>query len=168
MTDIEKILEGRKIVDSYRLAHSDFHADNLQDTTHEQIEPELAQGLQKLGFSISEFFAFNKRIVFEIFSKYRPRYGECDFCQGYPGTPRCKELYGDKSCFVTGEIATEEVATKVRFVRHLNGTHKWSVAEFLAEATISGDRYYSVCPPGHGYYGLVSELKEFPFDMTWR
>lgn len=170
MTDIEKILEGRKVVDAYRLVHAGLATTGQQekDVAHESIELDMAQGLEKLGFTTDEFFALNKRIVFEIFSEYRPRYGECDFCEGYSGVPRCKELYGDGSCFVTGEIATEEIATKVRFIRYLKGEHKWLVAEFLAEATISGDRYYSVCPPGHGYYGLVAELKEFPFDMAWR
>lgn len=168
MTDIEKLLEGRKVVDVYRGAHAGLHTSDHQEkeVAHEQIEGQLAQGLEKLGFTIDEFFALNKRMVLETFKEYRPFYGQCDFCEGYEGTPPCLTLYGEGSCYYTKKLATKEQAAGVQFQRYQQGIHDWSVANLKKD--ILGDKYYSFCPPGHGYYGLLAELREFPFDMSWR
>jgi len=168
MTDIEKLLEGRKVVDAYREVHADFGKGKLGKTTHADLGLELTQGLQELGFAIGEFFEFDKQMKFNTFKEYRPFYGECDFCEGYEDTPPCKALYGNVSCYATKQQATKEKALRAQLNRYQQGIHKWSVSEFLQEAKVSKGKYYSFCPPGHGYYGLVAELKEFPFDMSWR
>lgn len=74
MDDIQRLLAGRKLVDSYRLQ---------QATTKGDLATMFAFGLNKLGFSsIGEFFDFNKEMNKAETKACIEIVGECDQCRG--------------------------------------------------------------------------------------
>jgi hypothetical protein len=86
MTDIERLLAGRKLVDDYRAAHA---------STGEHETDKLISGLKELGFaSIEEFFKFNRRMGQEDAKRCTRRVGVCDFCVGR--TPGCVKACYEK------------------------------------------------------------------------
>ena len=94
MSDIDRLLEGRKIIDRYRRNIKGKHGnkENPLDITSEK-EDKLKK-LERLGFSSEEeFMDFDRDMCIEEARKCTVYEGECDRCEGKPMgcNPSCFE-----------------------------------------------------------------------------
>lgn len=66
MNDIEKVLEGRKVVEAYQERHADFGKGKLGKTTHADLGLELAQGLEQVGLTMESLAALESQHYLEL------------------------------------------------------------------------------------------------------
>jgi len=66
MTDIEKILKGRKVVEAYQKRHTDLGEGKLGKVKHKDSELELAQGLEQVGLTIESLTSLEEQHRFEL------------------------------------------------------------------------------------------------------
>lgn len=78
MTDVERLLAGRRLVDGYRAVHA---------STGEHEVDTMLSGLKELSFdSIDEFFKFNQAMNLAEIKANTEYVGQCDKCAGRPRT----------------------------------------------------------------------------------
>ena len=160
--DIELLLVGRKIIDSYMEGISTLDdRDSVQSVRHTEATDKMMGELTKLGFSVFQAFVdFNETMCLQAVEECRKYTGECDLCGGEIEQPPCFLKYREHSCFSNGG----EHGTDGRIKRQWK---QWANNEFLVQPwNDNGDISY-FCPPGHGRYIKKEDWKEFPFDIAW-
>lgn len=184
--DINKLLEGRKIIDTSKILKSEIRA-KYEKTNYEEMQKQFTSNtentslsLAKLGFnSIDEFEVFNKDMVMQAIRECRTVRGTCDKCGGEL-SPYCVKAFGKDSCYTkTGNMEQEDISEGIYkyiyyLLKHKNAIEEREKSEdgkiYNLENTgsmvvsIKEDKI-RVCPEGHGYY---LENKPYPFDMTWK
>jgi len=169
--DIKKILICREAIDKHRVFKTQFRskiesAEN-KDKTKEELEPHRTEStlarnavLKEQGFDdYHAFKEWNDKVCFETFKEFYPLSGFCDYC----GEQELKE----QNCIKTYGL-TDCTSRK-------NGGGldwgAWSEAyRGFKEDTnrVIKDRYYGLCPDGHGFYVVIADIKEPPFDIFWK
>jgi hypothetical protein len=176
--DIDKLLELRAAWDK------------LKSSKHSEDDRKAFYSVTwKYGIERPDEIAnFNDKMLFQFIEEYIPLVGKCDKCDGYKGTPPCKELYRDKSCFAAdipeGVVKKKSVLDFFDAIRagmkpafsDDRAYHKTEYTE-LADAPVDAPALtkegyrilYGVCPPGHGRYNII-KLRSYdglPFDIYW-
>lgn len=159
--DIDKLLKGRAIVNTYRAEQS-----KGVDTS-----AKLSEDIKALGFaSVGDFFKFNEDMCLDAVRKI-PIYGECDFCKGYVGTPKCQTWFGNGGCAITKKPPNkEDLYQAILMVIRKGAVSYKSLAEglnYYKEKVEVGNIYW-FCTKGHGFYCKPSEVLENPLlDLRW-
>jgi hypothetical protein len=131
--DVNKLLQVRKLIDSYRetrglifdykeaISSEESISIDVRDNINDEILS-LNKELLKLGFnSLEEFKKFNEDMCIQLISEERTVYGECDLCKGYDGIPPCYVQMGDSSCFKTHSKMNPNDIYKKMYIGVLKG-----------------------------------------------
>lgn len=162
--DVDKLLQGRAIVDAYRAEHTKGKADSVK----------LTEDIHSLGFaSIDNFFEFNDEMCIAAIKEF-PIYGECDHCRGYAGTPKCKITYGDSVCISEGVNLTEKNLKTALLFRARGGSYgipagwKGELIPLQKVEAAKNNGIFWCCPEGHGFYLKPLEIIPSKFSITWK
>lgn len=175
--DIERLLQGRVIIDNYRA--KDSQGVDESDT--------LPEKLKAIGFTsdnpVQEFHDFNKNMLTEAFTEMGIQ-GDCDFCIGYDGTPKCVEIWGSRACYHTkidpkqregSSIAWSLIASAAKGFD--GASDDWDATIKYYESSVDENGIYWFCPRGHGFYIDTKELRRKfhsssscigKFSLLWR
>lgn len=165
--DVAKLLRGRKIVDAYRAEHAKGGEDK---------SAKLTEDIKALGFeSIEEFFRLNDAMCMQAIREI-PIYGECDFCEGYKGKPRCQVWFGRDGCAATKARPNKEDMYAAILVKTRAGAadfiYEYSAGRlaYLKKGVDKNTGIYWYCTKGHGFYCKPLEVSsEDPLlDIRWR
>jgi len=157
--DVDKVLAGRVIVDKHR----NRQLYNEKDDDHDKSTQEMYDGLAALGFkSFEEFETNNELANYDEWKSKSKIEGDCDFCEGYEGTPPCVLRHADHACFYN-KMTTESIYRMV---------YKW---RYKDKEIYSGDKasfvtnsgVYRGCPEGHGWHFIDFDKRVFDFDIDW-
>lgn len=196
--DIDKLLAGRKLIDSIKLINTDTLS-SLQKALlpEEKTKTDIAvvvaakeaidvlreeeavtieaatDGLKKLGFnSIGEFLKFNEDMCVQALVECRPIQGKCDLCKGNL----------DKNGKETGPVCINVYRIVSCQSPDTIDVSNPQVAAYMHRISLKRIQKYgldiykvdgdieqsSVCPPGHGFYIDRRLCKPFPFNTIWR
>lgn len=158
--DIERLLQGRVIIDNYRA--KDAQGIDESDT--------LPEKLKAIGFTsdnpVQEFHDFNKYMNEQGFLEMNIQ-GDCDFCEGFEGKPHCQVIWGSRSCF-NRKVNPRTEGFWVGIVQGLSasarmgadgGSDDWAITLAYYDEHKEPDGRFWYCPKGHGFYIDVSELQ---------
>ena len=160
--DIELLLAGRAVVDSYMEGISALDdRDSVQSAQHTAATKKMMAGLTELGFSVFQAFVdFNEMMCLQAVEECRKLSGKCDMCGGGIEQPPCLLLYKEHSCYAKGG----EHATEGRTRRQLK---RWRANAYTIQPWNDDGDISFFCPPGHGRYIKKEDWKKFPFDIAW-
>jgi hypothetical protein len=180
-SDINKLLALRSAWDKFKSVKGEKSASDF-DSYYEIIwTHSIADHTQ--------IIKFNDEMIMELLVEYRTIHWECDLCEGYKGIPPCTLLYGNRSCATTRNalprktldkghdfylilfLGIKDYARKLQYYKENNVPYEKQLEEWNATHPVSsivGDRLYTVCPPGHGYYHDYKITDEdLPFNLFW-
>jgi hypothetical protein len=158
MTDIEKLLAGRKIIDDYRAASIQRRDESA----------ELPGRLQAIGFaSITDFYNFNDTMCLEAI-KNLPIFGNCDLCKGYKGMPECQKRFKDQLCATLQPLSGDQLfkAILYRIQKRDFRTDSWTDTLIRFKAQSKSGKFW-ICPEGHGFYLKPNEIVDPGFVLWW-
>lgn len=160
MSDVERLLDGRKLVDDYRAVHS---------STGEHEVDKLISGLKEIGFaSISEFFSYNEKRCIQQRMRCYKVVVPCDGCQS-----RKRGCYPD--CI---EKRDKHYSPSTKTINPSNTQRKDDIGRRIADGTMTLEElkanhndfhlwrnFPNNVPPGCvSRYGKVAEPE---FDIFW-
>jgi len=155
----QKILAGRKVVDAYRLSHTQIHKDFINEklrNLHVSIEKELINNLRDLGFdSIDDFFDKNNLLNKLTFTECYRWEGECDGC------PNRKRGCSEK-CFQ--ELCEYDNLHRQKTIS-LDKINPYVAANFYIEKYGEPDRDGNIIP--NCKFKLI-EVKKPSIDWRWK
>lgn len=196
--DIDKLLKGRKIIDSIQKPDSnilnDLHTQaklsvmrtvtitNKEDAIIANQEIERLMEIEKqsilqaqkdiieLGFEdLGDFIAFNNKLCLDALKECRPIQGFCDLCKGNL----------DENGKETGPMCGKTYGYSV-CKNDIDQTQE-ILKNFLYIHTLKiiknhGINFYyrkgtisrGVCPEAHGFYVDETQCKPLPFSLSWR
>jgi hypothetical protein len=188
-SDIDKLLELRSAWDKFK---SKAKAEKSSQDYDDYYKVVWKHGVET-QHDIEEF---NHLMIVALFREFRTVHGECDQCKGYEGQKPCITWHGDNACIVTRKVfimdpescyedfyngivkaLTPSIATTADHFDSkgdspppFHVTKNWW-DDSTKKQTISGNRLYVVCPPGHGYYQdyiiPAAELHKLYFSPFW-
>jgi len=172
-SDINKLLELRSAWDKFKAvkekSEKDFDAFYKVFWTH---------GME----ARHELEEFNNAMCMQLMREIYTLRGECDKCKGYDAVPPCKVNWGAASC---AETTPTKLNPELWYHIVLKGLRlgirppKISDTKQTKASQISGhgkpthlsifdNKFYAMCPPGHGYYhDYFIPLEKAPFDLAW-
>ena len=176
---IEKLLQGRKIIDTHTATKEAAAGSKDYDIVHTDSILLMNSELQKLGFEegneVDSFLKFNKQMHDDILLEVFPLQGFCDGCVGNldPTTGKetgymCEKMYG-KSCPDPSVLATKETGIIPMFLQMSVFTITRKNISDPNSKTISEKNHIlrNACPEGHGFYVDISRVGDLPFDPWW-
>jgi hypothetical protein len=152
--DITKLLDIRAAWDKFK------SSDKLPEDFDAYYKAVWKYGIERR----SEIVAFNDDMLRKALREYVPIVGNCDLCEGYEGTPPCKIIFKDKSCFSRGIPLEVTEAVKERLYPVIFNLIRSGVRQVDSHKDVDEvGRIYPACE----YTGLSTELSELPFDPFW-
>jgi hypothetical protein len=187
MTDIERLLKGRDLIDYCR--EEKIEARQLKDTGHKDewvIDAVYRRdtGLKELGFDrLLDFEIFNEMMCMRELKECLEFTQVCDRCTGFDGPVPCVSLCGPVSYYHTwhGSKSNYDALWRwcLKTVRATKYEGKTGKASVIIGDSISTDKMsvsnkhnidslvisYGKCPPGHGF--VQKHIRESDFDLSW-
>jgi hypothetical protein len=149
MTDLEKLLAGRKLVDEYRAAHASRGVHEVE---------KLISGLKELGFvSIEDFFAFNQVMNLAEIKRCTVYIGQCDNCQGKESKGCVQSCYNVKTKGGTKQLVADVNDT-------LSHRKYWKDYYYSRPPIKVGEAPRSILP---GCSISYKSIDNFLFDIRW-
>lgn len=191
--DINRLLEGRKVVDVYiSVAKEYYEASIISNETKSEADisftkekyearevaiRKMHKNMFNLGFgsgedttAIEEFNDFNGRMNYEALTTCRPVQGYCDGCKGNLDEfgketgMMCAKIYS------TGKtLCEDDVKDRPELIKQLSILLTFKVIAFFGDSGYKrkGNITRGACPEGHGFYVDETLCKPFPFSL-WR
>mgnify|MGYP001198497740 FL=1 len=169
--DIDRLLDGRKIIDSCRSVATEYR-DKASISIDSKLSADIAatkeayqareeaikkmnKELAKIGFaSQDEFFKFNQQLIIEEYK----RCVDISFfgCKGCP-TEKCRIVYGKSACVFNSTLSGVEEKMFPFFIS-------------LHTKSIDGaDKNFAdikVCPNGYGFQWKINDKERF--NLGWQ
>ena len=161
MTDLEKLLAGRAIVDSHR--NRPWQTETDEDHTASTLK--MYSELKDLGFdTVQDFEKFNSDMCFQEYKSKTCLEGHCDQCAGIEGTPFCVIRFGEKACYYVHEKILLDDIFKI-----LYKARKTQPEIITKTENRTGFHPPLGCPDGHGFYVIdLDKRLPFAFDIDWK
>jgi hypothetical protein len=118
--------------------------------------------------SVAEFEVYYKTAAFEEFKRCYPMSGECDKCgQDTITNQPCVVRFNENACvFKPFAVSINSIILEA-YKFYCLGVYDVDLQEYFAGKSTK-ERLIGKCQEGHGFYVLLADCTQSPFNLRWR